>query len=691
MDLDYQLPSDTPPPDSNGAFALRRNQLFYKLHSAEQDRAINGNNSFVDSGDESGMLSQQQLQDNNTSTSSLPFVYPDTIPTSNSSAPNLHATSSNPAAKRLFPMKPSPRAQFDPNNLSPLSAVDSSDYRSPSSDQFYGSAWDEFAAGGSGVSSSSHNVSSFFNMQHLRRASMQSDVSSYGGYSSAVSPFDSPLLEPRSYQDTPDQLLLPSSAAPDSKQFDDTLATIANQLGLESKQGMPMSKDTVMQPFVADFSQYNFNGGLNQGVSINIVPSSPTWRGQPPKQQQQQQQQQLERAPSLRPSPQPQPFAYRPEEQAPYDLQLPVHNASPSPSSQMPTIVVDNAPDTGNHQGFDGPPNMHRRQRALSESFVVHSNTFPYDSARRESSYITGLDDYTQLLHPATSATPQDSATPPSPLLLDSRSLSRSSDSGQDSYYPSMVDRGSPGTSPWPDHLDVSNSPAMLAKNKHGKGKKIHQRSQSVGYSPSPPTQQEEKGASPWEEASVTAATSAALKSSRSPSASPAFIGSSRQSAVHPSNFVCLYPNCDKRFTRAYNLRSHMRTHTKERPFHCSKCDQSFVRLHDMKRHEALHSGIKAFVCHGILKSGAPWGCGRRFARQDALSRHFLKSASGKQCVKPFLEEMGLSVETIEAGTSVVNGNHNIDRGRGKANTDESNVFDSKFWEQFGKQEESSV
>ena len=680
MDLDYQLPSGTPSPDTNGAYDISRNQQFYRLSSAERDQshlhAINGNNWFVDSGDESGVSSQQHVQGKNTSTSSLPFVYPDTLPTSNSSAPNLHAASGNQAAKRLFPVKPPPRTQFDPNNLSPLSAVDSSDYRSPSSDHLYGSAWDDFAAGGSGLSSSSQ----VFNMQHLRRASMQSDVSSYGGYSSAVSPFDSPLLEPRNYQDAPDQLFLPSSAAPDSKHFDETLANIANQLGLESKQSMPMSKDAEMQPFVADFPQYIPNGGLNQGVSINIVPSSPTWRGQQPKHQQQ-----IDRAPSPRSSPQPQPFVYRPEEQASYDLQYPIHNASPSPTPQMPTIVVDNAPDTGTHQTFDPTSTLHRRQRALSESFIVHSNTFSSDSASRESSYIIGLDDYTQHLHPSASA------TPPSPLLLDSQSLSHSSDSGQDSYYQSMVDGGSPGTSPWPDHLDASNSPAMLSKYKHSNGNKIHQRSQSVGYSPLSPQTQRQNAPSPWDEASVAAATSAALKSGHSPSASPSFVGSSRPIATHPSNFVCLYPNCNKRFTRAYNLRSHMRTHTKERPFHCSKCDHSFVRLHDMKRHEALHSGVKAFVCHGILKSGIPWGCGRRFARQDALSRHFVKSASGKQCVKPFLEEMGLSVETIAAGTSTVNSNHNIDRGRGKANPAESNVFDSKFWEQFGRQEESSV
>ncbi|KAI7332200.1 hypothetical protein KC315_g4762, partial [Hortaea werneckii] len=51
-----------------------------------------------------------------------------------------------------------------------------------------------------------------------------------------------------------------------------------------------------------------------------------------------------------------------------------------------------------------------------------------------------------------------------------------------------------------------------------------------------------------------------------------------------------------------------------------------------------LHSGEKKFVCKGNLQSGAVWGCGRRFARADALGRHF-RSEAGRVCIKPLLEE----------------------------------------------------
>ena len=106
----------------------------------------------------------------------------------------------------------------------------------------------------------------------------------------------------------------------------------------------------------------------------------------------------------------------------------------------------------------------------------------------------------------------------------------------------------------------------------------------------------------------------------------------------HPATFQCNL--CPKKFTRAYNLRSHLRTHTDERPFVCTVCGKAFARQHDRKRHEGLHSGEKKFVCKGELNTrpGETWGCGRRFARADALGRHF-RSEAGRVCIKPLLDE----------------------------------------------------
>ncbi|KAH7088038.1 hypothetical protein FB567DRAFT_523543 [Paraphoma chrysanthemicola] len=104
----------------------------------------------------------------------------------------------------------------------------------------------------------------------------------------------------------------------------------------------------------------------------------------------------------------------------------------------------------------------------------------------------------------------------------------------------------------------------------------------------------------------------------------------------HPATFLCNL--CPKRFTRAYNLRSHLRTHTDDRPFVCSICGKAFARHHDRKRHEGLHKGEKRFICRGLLGDGQNWGCGRRYARADALGRHLLSEA-GQVCIRSALEE----------------------------------------------------
>ncbi|KAL2128426.1 hypothetical protein VTI74DRAFT_9201 [Chaetomium olivicolor] len=76
--------------------------------------------------------------------------------------------------------------------------------------------------------------------------------------------------------------------------------------------------------------------------------------------------------------------------------------------------------------------------------------------------------------------------------------------------------------------------------------------------------------------------------------------------------WLCLYENCNKRFGRKENIKSHVQTHLNDRQYQCPTCQKCFVRQHDLKRHAKIHTGIKPYPCE----------CGNSFARHDALTRH---------------------------------------------------------------------
>ncbi|KAL1922904.1 uncharacterized protein VTP21DRAFT_9280 [Calcarisporiella thermophila] len=86
-------------------------------------------------------------------------------------------------------------------------------------------------------------------------------------------------------------------------------------------------------------------------------------------------------------------------------------------------------------------------------------------------------------------------------------------------------------------------------------------------------------------------------------------------------HFPCPHPGCEKVFHRPYNLKSHMRTHTSERPYVCGidGCTKSFARRHDRNRHCKQVHFRKCNVC------------GVKMPRLEALNRHLAECGGAKK------------------------------------------------------------
>lgn len=66
--------------------------------------------------------------------------------------------------------------------------------------------------------------------------------------------------------------------------------------------------------------------------------------------------------------------------------------------------------------------------------------------------------------------------------------------------------------------------------------------------------------------------------------------------------YICRYNNCNKEFTRTWNILDHARMHKGVKPFHCNFCNKGFTQKGNLKKHVKTHlvpdvEGRKRYRC----------------------------------------------------------------------------------------------